>query len=88
MVWTFAEPEVTGQGVVEVNGTRGIEPGTIVWLTFSGYNSTNDPLYLFQHTPVQQNALPPHDHRDIYNGGFAFSVYHPGTGLPQMSWGI
>ena len=81
MAWTFAVPDVTR--------TRGIEAGTIVRLTFSGYNSTNDPLYLFQHTPpVQQNAPPPHDHRSIAEGGFAFSLYHPGTSLPQLEWGV
>ncbi len=30
----------------------------------------------------------PHDHRDNFNGGFAFAVYHPGTSLPQMPWAI
>jgi hypothetical protein len=29
-----------------------------------------------------------HDHRDNYNGGFAFSVYHPGTGVPQLPWEV
>lgn len=29
-----------------------------------------------------------HDHRDNFNGGFAFACYHPGTSLPQMPWAI
>jgi hypothetical protein len=30
-----------------------------------------------------------HDHRgNITGGGFAFAVYHPGTGLPQQPWTI
>lgn len=28
----------------------------------------------------------PHDHRDNFNGGFAFAIYHPGTGIPQQPW--
>jgi hypothetical protein len=31
-------------------------------------------------------GMGPHDHRDNFNGGFAFAVYHPGTSLPQMPW--
>lgn len=27
-----------------------------------------------------------HDHRDNLNGGYCFSVYHPGTSLPQQPW--
>ena len=27
-----------------------------------------------------------HDHRDNAHGGFAFAVYHPSTGIPQMGW--
>lgn len=30
--------------------------------------------------------LPPHEHRDNLNGGFAFACYHPSTGLPQQPW--
>jgi hypothetical protein len=29
-----------------------------------------------------------HDHRDNFNGGLSFAVFHPGTGLPQQPWGI
>jgi hypothetical protein len=30
-----------------------------------------------------------HDHRDaVTGGGFAFAVYHPGTGLPQQPWAV
>lgn len=29
-----------------------------------------------------------HDHRDNLNGGFCFSVYAPGTALPQQPWAI
>ena len=30
----------------------------------------------------------PHDHRDNFNGGFAFAIFHPGTRLPQQPWAI
>lgn len=30
--------------------------------------------------------VPNHDHRDNFNGGLAFSVYHPGTALPMQTW--
>jgi hypothetical protein len=43
---------------------------------------------LFQPGTHPDGPIPPHDHRDNYNGGFAFAVYHPGTSLPQMPWAI
>ena len=48
-------------------------------------------MYIFQHAPTQQNAgMPLHDHRDNLpqNGGFSFSVFHPGTGLPQQPFSV
>jgi hypothetical protein len=47
------------------------------------------PMYVFSYCaqPPQTAALPIHDHRDnVSGGGFAFSVYHPGTSLPQQPW--
>ena len=42
------------------------------------------PMYVFQYaTGEPDDGLPVHDHRDNFNGGFAFSVYHPGTSLPH-----
>ena len=29
-----------------------------------------------------------HDHRDAYNGGFSYSCYHSGTGIPQLPWEV
>jgi hypothetical protein len=47
------------------------------------------PMYAFQFAgQQQQSSLPIHDHRDNFNGGFAFSVYHPGTALPQQPWAV
>jgi hypothetical protein len=33
-------------------------------------------------------GMGPHDHRDNFNGGFAFACYHPGTSIPQQPWSI
>jgi hypothetical protein len=33
-------------------------------------------------------GMGPHDHRDNFNGGFAFACFHPGTSLPQQPWAI
>lgn len=49
------------------------------------------PMYVFNYcAQSQQAALPIHDHRDNTPtaGGFAFSVYHPGTSLPQQNWSV
>jgi hypothetical protein len=46
-------------------------------------------VYAFNHAPSPHDPrlVPIHDHRDnITGGGFAFRVYHPGTGLPQQPW--
>lgn len=72
----------------ELNGGKGIT-NTIVRLTFIGYDGNGEPAYVFDRP--QENPwvdMPPHDHRDNYNGGFAFAVFHPGTGLPQKPWAI
>jgi hypothetical protein len=46
-------------------------------------------MYVFQfQSPDGQSSLPIHDHRDNFNGGFAFATYHPGTALPQQPWAI
>lgn len=46
-------------------------------------------MYIFSYTPtVIETFLPNHDHRDNFNGGFAFSVWHPGTALPQRPWAL
>ena len=71
--------------------------GQVVTLTFTGMIPTGEtdddgneieaPFYHFIHvSPPPHNFPHIHDHRDNYNGGFAFSVYHPGTTVPQMPW--
>lgn len=77
------------QAAIEVNGTRGIGMGTIVWMTFAGYDTNEDPVFVFSHQIMDPNMpLTPHDHRDNNNGGFAFATFHPGTSIPQMPWGM
>lgn len=48
------------------------------------------PTYCFNYgVPQQLDTLPIHDHRDnVTGGGFAFSVYHPGTPLPQQNFSV
>ena len=83
---------VTGQfNAREANSNPGVPRGTIVKMTFLGYDEDDQPVYVFTCSdrpadPFQ--PVPPHDHRDLVHGGFAFSCYHPGTGLPQMPWAI
>jgi hypothetical protein len=87
MKWRITEPTFTGlEQAYEANGQRGLN-NIVVRLNFAGYNADGDPTYVFIHNlePVD-NGLPIHDHRDNYNGGFAFAVYHPGTGLPQQKF--
>ena len=68
----------------EANGLRGVTLGTVVWMTFVGYGVNDEPVFLFSHPRPVEGGLPPHDHRDNFNGGFAFATYHPGTGVPTM----
>lgn len=72
----------------EANGHRAIEGGTVVQMTFIGYDTEQKPVYVFQHNaPVYVTGPGIHDHRDNVTGqGFAFATYHPGTGLPQQPW--
>lgn len=73
----------------EASGVRGVPIYSVVKAEFIGYDADEEPAYLFQWAPPPEpNALPPHDHRDNLNGGFAFSTYHPGTSLPQMPWAL
>jgi hypothetical protein len=89
-LWKFAEPMTTGyQTAREANGNRDVPVGTVALLSFVGYDEAGEPLYVFTYQPTtQQGDMPTHDHRDNMpnNGGFAFSCYHPGTGLPQQPW--
>lgn len=58
-------------------------------LTFVGYDAEGEPAYMFDRPQADPwQGLPPHDHRDNYNGGFAFAVMHPGTALPQQPWAL
>jgi hypothetical protein len=72
----------------ESNGNKGVPTYTVVMMHFIGYDAADTPAYLFQWIgPNDMNYLRPHDHRSNDQGGFAFSVYHPGTGLPQQPFG-
>lgn len=93
--WKLFEPKSFGTGTAyESNGARGIID-KIVKLSFAGYRKPEpdadeqvpEPVYVFTfETFSGPPELPIHDHRDNFNGGFAFAVYHPGTSLPQQPW--
>ena len=84
-------PDAYGDdNAIETNGRIGVPSGSIIKLRHVGYDVEGEPRYVFEwgSASAHQGGLPPHDHRDNFNGGFAFAVYHPGTSLPQMPWAI
>lgn len=88
--YSIADQEAAVGWAREANGNPALPLYSVVLMQFHGYDSDGEPAYLFQcslGTP-QDQFLTPHDHRDNYNGGFAFSVYHPGTALPQQPWAM
>lgn len=89
-LFEFAEPLVSGYlNAREVSNTRNVPPETVVRMVFIGYGRDGEPQYGFSYAaPDRLNELPIHDHRDNLNGGFAFSVYHPGSDLPQQPWHV
>lgn len=73
----------------EANGTRGIPLYSVVQVTYIGPDADDLPAFLFNYQVMDSNLpITPHDHRDNFNGGFAFACYHPGTGLPQQPWAV
>lgn len=88
--WVAYDPAAEGErNAVEINGHRGIPTGAVVMLHFTDYDPDGQPLYTFQYETLQdRHPLKVHDHRDNFNGGYAFAVYHPGTALPQQPWAI
>lgn len=88
--WQPYDPPVEGElNAVEINGHLGIPAGAIVRLHLTDFDEDRNPLYTFQFETVDQQApMRIHDHRDNFNGGFSFSVFHPGTSLPMQQWGI
>ncbi|MGC4033238.1 MAG: hypothetical protein QM754_16200 [Tepidisphaeraceae bacterium] len=58
-------------------------------MKMTDYVADGKPLFTFQYETLDDRGpLPVHDHRDNFNGGFAFAVFHPGTALPQQPWAI
>jgi hypothetical protein len=87
IAYRIADVDRTEGYARESNGTRDIPTFTVVRVEFVGYDADSLPSYLFQWVgPRDAGYLPPHDHRDNFNGGFAFASYHPGTALPQQPW--
>ena len=92
VLFDLAEPVYFSEETArEVNNNRSVPSGTVVELKFIGYDRDRKPVYVFTYNTPQSDPrlVPIHDHRDnVTGGGFAFSVYHPGTGLPQQPWQV
>lgn len=88
---TVVRMEFAGYGVFQGSGNANA-PGTSVGNALSSDLTSADgsvPFYIFSYNlQTFSSAVPPHDHRDNFNGGFAFAVFHPGTDIPQMPWSI
>jgi hypothetical protein len=75
----------------ESNGNRGVPTLSVVRDHFIGYDADDLPADLVSYGDARPGqGLPPHDHRsnNPMDGGFAFSVFHPGTSLPQQRFGV
>lgn len=58
-------------------------------MTFAGYDPAGSPVFVFIHAMAESGGgLAPHDHRDNFAGGFAFSTFHPGTSIPMLPYAI
>lgn len=87
--WVFTESPAFDAAGREANGNVSVPPFMVVRMTFAGYDAAGEPVFVFFWPPQDyQGGLPPHDHRDNLNGGFAFGVMHPGTGIPQMPYAL
>ena len=89
-LFELTDPPVAGyQNARPASNNRNVPPESIVMLHFIGYGTDGEPQYVFQwHSWRDESELPIHDHRDnrARSGGYAFSVFHPGTDLPQQDW--
>lgn len=73
----------------EANGNLNIPLYTVVMMRFGGYDTSGDPVFVFQYESFNYDIpLPPHDHTDANSGSFAFCCFYPGTGLPQQNWAM
>ncbi|MFA9480111.1 hypothetical protein ACERK3_17705 [Phycisphaerales bacterium AB-hyl4] len=84
------EPSPGGQlNAIELNDSREVSTMARVRMHRIGRDEAGNPRYGFV-APAKQEwqPVPNHDHRDNHNGGFAFSVYHPGTDLPQQPYAL
>jgi hypothetical protein len=98
--YRFADTVAHIHQAIEING-RPTPSNEIVMMTFSGFAESTEtvdgkdvtvkrPRFAFNYSPTRiEPFLPIHNHasNDSRDGGFSFSVYHPGTSLPQMRWG-
>lgn len=74
----------------EANGNRQISGATVVQVIFIGYDTEEQPVYVFNYgsPPPDPTHVPIHDHRSNLHGGFAYACFHPGSGLPGQPWHV
>jgi hypothetical protein len=55
-------------------------------MSLASYDAAGSPVLVFFYPPHErdEDGLRPHDHRSNLDGGFAFSVFHPGSSVPQV----
>ena len=99
---TWETPEDPLSGTTEVNyavtpNGELVGPGTRVVLTrvMAHITHPENPALPDEFEPAwcimsqfdePLKPVPVHDHRDNFNGGFAFACYHPGTAIPMQPW--
>lgn len=88
--WQF-DIDVQGVDCVrDPSGRDDLAEGTVAEIEFTGYDADGEPQYWICGVRARQtgNSLPPHNHSDNINGGFAFAVYAPGTSFPQQPFAV
>ena len=89
LFYQIAEDQPESAWAREASGLAGVPTETVVKVEFCGYDPDGNPSYLFSYGAVVNKVQPwVHDHRDNFNGGFAFACYHPGTSLPQVPFSV
>jgi hypothetical protein len=88
--WAFTDSPAFVGAAREANANISVPTFKVVRMSFAGYDAGGSPVFVFFYPPANTDApgLPPHDHRDNFNGGFSFSTFHPGSSVPQMPWAL
>lgn len=90
-VWRDTRNDPSGHGsnarATITSRPRRAPANHVVDVTVAGYDPIGSPFFVFFYPATDDNTyLPPHDHRDDFNGGLAVSTYHPRTAVPQHQY--